>query len=99
MVDKTGKHVMRIVILVTGSILLLLGLVSMVTPIPGGTLLITVGVGMVICSSTTAARYIQVCRIKFDRFNRGMSWLENKMGDRLSAPLRRTRPDATTGLE
>ena len=90
---------MRIVILVTGSILLLLGLTSMVTPIPGGTLLITVGGGMVICSSNTAARYIQVCRINFNRFNKGMTWLENKMGDSLCAPLRRTRPDASSAAE
>jgi len=71
----------------------------MATPIPGGTLMITVGVGMIICSSIAAARYIQGRRIKFDRFNRGMSWLENKMGDRLSAPLKRTRPDAIIGAE
>ena len=83
---------MRIVILVTGTILLLIGLISMVTPIPGGTLLITVGGGMVICSSNTAAKYIQTCRAKFNRLDRSMAWLENKMGERLSSPLRRTRP-------
>jgi len=83
---------MRIVVLVIGTILLVIGLVSMVTPIPGGTLLITVGGGMVICSSNTAAKYIQTCRSKFNRFDRGMTWLENKMGERLSSPLRRTRP-------
>lgn len=87
---------MRILILVSGSLLLLLGLISMVTPIPGGTLLITVGAGMVICTSTTAARYIQVCRVKFSRFNGAITWLENKMGERFSMPLRRTRPDAPT---
>jgi len=83
---------MRILILITGSILLVIGLVSMVTPIPGGTLLITVGAGMIICSSKTAAKYIQTCRTKFHRFNRGVHWLEEKMGDRMSAPLRQTRP-------
>ena len=90
---------MRIVLVVTGSILLLIGLVSMVTPIPGGTLLITVGGGMVICASHTAARYVQVCRSKFRRFNKGVIWLENKMGERLSAPLRQTRPDSNTTVD
>ena len=85
---------MRIVILTTGTVLLVLGLISMVTPIPGGTLLITVGVGMVICSSDTATRYIRNCRTKYARLDKSMSWLENKMGERLSAPLKRTRPDA-----
>ena len=84
---------MRIIVLVAGSILLVFGLISMVTPIPGGTLLITVGAGMIICSSETAARYIQACRSKFDRVDKIITWLENKIGERLSAPLRRTRPD------
>ena len=84
---------MRIVILVMGSFLLLLGLISMVSPIPGGTLLITVGGGMIICSSVTAANYMRRCRVKFNRFNNVISWLENKMGEKLSGPLRRTRPE------
>lgn len=90
---------MRIVLLIVGAMLLLLGLISMVTPIPGGTLLITFGAGMIICSSATAANYVRVCRVKFSRFNKGMTWLEDKMGEKLSAPLRRTRPEATTPAE
>ena len=83
---------MRIVMLVTGSLLLFLGVVSMVSPIPGGTLLITVGGGMIICSSTAAANFVQVCRVKYKRVNKVMTWLEDKMGEKMSAPLRRTRP-------
>ena len=63
----------------------------MVTPIPGGTLFIAIGAGMIICSSPTAARYIQACRVKFNRFNKMLTWLANKMGDRFAEPLRRTR--------
>jgi len=89
----------RIFILVTGSILLFLGVLSMVTPIPGGTLFIAIGAGMVICSSSTAARYIQSCRTKFNRFNTAVTWLENKIGDNLSEPLRRTRPETIISNE
>ncbi len=85
---------MRIIILVSGSLLLFLGLISMVTPIPGGTLLIAISAGMIICSSITAAHFIQSCRVRFSRFNTVMTWLENKMGDRYGGPLRRTRPGA-----
>ena len=53
---------MRVIILIAGSILLLLGVISMVTPIPGGTLAIAVGGGMIICTSETAKRYIRICR-------------------------------------
>lgn len=85
--------------MVFGSLLLIMGLISMVTPIPGGTLLIAIGSGMIICSSITAAKFIQACRTKFNRFNTAMTWLENKMGDRFGEPLRRTRPGALISTE
>ncbi len=84
---------MRIVTLIAGIILLVIGLLSIPTPFPVGTLFITVAAGMIICSSDTAAKYIQTCRAKFTRFDRIALWLENKTGERLSEPLRRTRPE------
>ena len=84
---------MRILILVLGSVILLLGIVSLVTPMPGGTILITAGAGMILCTSETAARYFKKCRAKYDRLNRAVGWLENKMGDRFGAPLKATRPE------
>lgn len=86
---------MRYIVLGVGALLLLLGLVSMVTPIPGGTLLIATGGGLVICTSETASRRVQACRRRFGRFNSVITWIENKIGERISAPLRRTRPDET----
>jgi len=83
---------MRIVTLIAGIMLLVIGLLSVPTPFPIGTLLITVAAGMIICSSDTAAKYIQTCRAKFTRFDQLVFWLESKMGERLSEPLRRTRP-------
>ena len=65
----------------------------MVTPIPGGTLAITVGAGLLICASETVFNYIRQRWEKYSRFNRIVTWLENKMGNRLSRPLRLTRPD------
>lgn len=76
-----------------GSILLLLGLMSMLTPIPGGTLAIATGAGLVICASQTAADMLKNYRIKYSRLNGVITWLENKMGQRLSRPLRLTRPE------
>ncbi len=71
---------------------MVVGLISMVTPIPGGTLAITLGVGMIICASERAAAFIKKGREKYLRLNQVMTWMENKMGLRLSSPLRRTRP-------
>jgi len=83
---------MRILTLIFGSIMLLFGMVSMVTPIPGGILLIAVGGGMVICSSDRAENYIRGKRLKHPSLDKQMAWIEDKMGERISAPLRRTRP-------
>lgn len=83
---------MRFILILGGSILLVVGLISMVTPIPGGTLAITLGVGMIICASERAAAFIKKGREKYLRLNQVMTWMENKMGLRLSSPLRRTRP-------
>jgi len=84
---------MRIIILVTGSILLLVGVISMVTPIPGGTLLIAAGGAMVICSSKRAEKFIRICRSRFGLLNKALLWIETRLGERLSGPIRRTRPD------
>ena len=83
---------MRIITLVAGSLLLLLGLVSMVSPIPGGTLLIAAGIAMLICSSRRAAALVKRSRRRYVRLNKAMIWLEDHMGEKISAPLRQTRP-------
>ena len=79
--------------ILVGAILLTLGLVSMLTPIPGGVLVIALGAGMIICASPTATNFIKAYRAKNRRFNQLLTWLENKIGERLSGPLRMTRPD------
>ena len=79
--------------ILVGAILLTLGLVSMLTPIPGGVLVIALGAGMIICASPTATNFIKAYRAKNRRFNQILTWLENKIGERLSGPLRMTRPD------
>lgn len=84
---------MRYLMMISGAVLLLVGLLSMVTPIPGGVLAITVGAGMILCASPAATAYLKACRIKYARLNKYVSWIENKMGERLSKALRQTRPD------
>ena len=79
--------------ILVGAILLTLGLISMLTPIPGGVLVIALGAGMIICASPTATNFIRAYRSKNLRFNQLLAWFENKIGERLSRPLRMTRPD------
>ena len=78
--------------IIAGSLLLLLGTVSMVTPIPGGTFMLASGSVLLICSSPWFRRCLQFLREKFNRFNRLMSWMENKMPEKLGGVLKLTQP-------
>lgn len=84
---------MRILLLIAGSALLVLGMISLVTPLPGSSLFIATGGGLMVRASKTVERFIRNCRIRLPRFNRGITWVEDRMGERISAGLRRTRPN------
>lgn len=82
------------------SVTLLIGIVSMVTPIPGGTFLIAVSLTALICSSSRARRCLQILRTRLAFLNKTILWVEEKMGDRVrivSNALRQTRPEADSG--
>lgn len=83
------------IISIIASLVLLFGLVSIVTPIPGGTFLIAGSLTALICSSPLARRCIQVMRTKMNWLNKGILWVEAKVGDRIGIvgrALRQTRP-------
>ena len=80
---------------IVASVVLLFGLVSMVTPIPGGTVLIAGSLTALICSSPFARRCLQVMRTKLNWLNKGVLWVEAKMGERIGIvgrALAQTRP-------
>ena len=78
---------------VTGIVLLLLGTISMVTPIPGGTFMLALGSVLLICASPWFRRCLQLLRRRFKLFNRMMTWLENKTGERIGGVLKLTQTD------
>jgi len=76
-------------------VLLFFGLISMVTPIPGGTFLIAISISILICSNAKAQAYMRLLRTKYDRFNRFIFWLELKVGSRVTfigVALKKTHP-------
>jgi len=83
---------MKPILIITGSVLLLLGLLSWLTPLPGGTALIAIGLMLLICTSETAARIIMNGRLKITIFNKAMIWIEDHVPAKFSDALRRTRP-------
>jgi hypothetical protein len=85
----------NVIISIFASLVLLIGLVSMVTPIPGGTVLIAGSLTALICSSPFARRCLQVMRTEINWLNKGILWIEKKVGDRIGIvgrALGQTRP-------
>lgn len=81
---------------------ILFGLVSMLTPIPGGTILIAGGLTTLICSSPSARYCLMWIRARVSWFNKLIFWLEEKVGVRIKiigTALGKTHPpDDTTAL-
>lgn len=85
-----------LILSIVSFILLLAGLISMVTPIPGGTLLIAFSLATLICTSPLAQRCLRAFRSRFGWLNRAIYWVENKVGTRIqfiSSALKQTRPE------
>ncbi len=64
------------------------------TPLPGGTVALAIGLSILVCTSLPFALFIQACRRRFAAFNKGLKWVEDKMGERWAGGLMYTRPDA-----
>jgi hypothetical protein len=89
------------IVVVITSLTLLIGLVSMVTPIPGGTLLIAGSLTALICTSPRARRCLQILRTRLEFLNKGILWVEEKVGNRIGIvgnALRQTRPYADSAV-
>jgi len=87
---------MNILTSIASLFFLVLGVISMVTPIPGGTLFIAGGLTGLICSSAKARSCIKWIRTRVAWFNKTIFWLEEKVGPRvkiIGKALLQTRPD------
>ncbi len=83
------------VLTILALIVIFFGAVSMVTPIPGGTLLMALGLALLIYASPKARLCVQWARSRMARLDRIVAWLERKAGSRIaviSDTLAKTRP-------
>ena len=83
---------LRIISLVGGVILILLGAISLASPIPGATFMLAAGSVLLICSSPKFRIWMQACRTASPRFNKLLLFIERKVGTRLGGILKLTRP-------
>jgi hypothetical protein len=88
----SGHQTLKIVAVILSSLIILIGCLYWMTPFPGGTAVIALGVAMLIYSSDTAARRLLEWRRDYARLNWAMSWIEDISPVRLADTLRRTRP-------
>ena len=87
---------MNLIITIFSSFFLILGLIAMLTPIPGGILFIAGALTGLICSSQRARSCVQWARGRADWFNNGVFWLEKKVGSRIKIvgdALAKTQPE------
>jgi hypothetical protein len=85
----------NIIVTVFASIVLVIGMISMVTPIPGGTLMIAFSLTSLICTSPRARFCLKAIRTPVSLLNKAFMWLEGKVGDRIGVvgvALRMTNP-------
>ena len=62
-------------------------------PIPLGSLRLALGLSILVCASLPFALFIQARRRQFGWFNSSMTWMENKLGERVAGNLMWTRPE------
>lgn len=87
---------MNIILSILAAIVLVAGIISLVTPVPGGTLFIAIGLTALICTNHKAQLCIRYFRGKVQTFNKIMRWIEDKIGKRINFigdALARTRPE------
>ena len=82
----------NIVFDVLGTLLLTVGTLSLITPIPGGLFMISLGIVLLICSSAAFRYCLQVLRGRSKFVNRIMVFLEKKTGQRIGGILKVTEP-------
>lgn len=73
----------NILLTIISLLLLFIGVISMITPIPGGTFLIAISMSILICSNAKAQACMRFFRTKYTSVNRFIFWLESNLGTRI----------------
>ena len=68
-------------------------ILSFFIPIPTGMLRVAIGLSILVCSSLPFALLVQSGRKRFDWFHNLITWVEEKMGEKMTKGIRFTRPE------
>lgn len=79
-------------ILSLASILFVIGLASVWTPVPAGAILMAFATFLLIANSRSGRTFVRRVRKRFSLINRQMIWLEDRSDNKITRVLRTTRP-------
>ena len=68
-------------------------ILSFFIPVPTGLLRAAIGLSILVCSSLPFALLVQAGRKRFAWFNNLITWIENKLGEKMTRGIRFTRPE------
>ncbi|MDQ0314357.1 hypothetical protein [Amorphus orientalis] len=71
---------------------LILGLLTVWTPIPTGLPLLAVGLFLLVASNRAAKQKLRAVRSSYPRIDRGIEWVEARAHRSMAVTLKRTRP-------
>ena len=68
-------------------------ILSFFVPIPTGMLRVAIGLSILVCSSLPFALLVQAGRKRFQWLNNLFTWIEEKLGEKITRGIRFTRPE------
>ena len=83
---------MRILVWSTASVLIALGFLTVLLPLPTGVPLLALGVVLILATSRAAVRWLRGHRRARARLDRAFIWIEDKSPRLFARVIRRTRP-------
>ncbi|MBJ3774901.1 hypothetical protein [Acuticoccus mangrovi] len=85
-------HARKIVVMTAAAVCIVLGLLTVWTPLPTGIPLLAIGIVLLATVSATARRLLKRSRGRWRVLDTGMVMVESRTGRQLSTMLKRTRP-------
>lgn len=89
---KPVSRVKKIAVFAIAFVCIVLGLLTVWTPLPTGVALIALGTFMLVSVSPAARRMMYNWRRRSERVDRVLAWVEDRAHRNIAVPLRRTRP-------
>lgn len=86
------EHARRVIVITAAFVCVVIGFLTVWTPLPTGLPLIAVGIVLLVTVSATARRHLRRARARSSVLDRGLAAVEARTGRTMSVMLKRTRP-------